>query len=131
MIRCFISHTWREGEHHFAMRLASALKKRQIKVWIDEEKISPGSFIMAAIQRAIKHEVDIFIFIMSPASLRSRWCRIELKLALSQEEYCIPIIPVLIKPSAIPRSLKNIKYADFTKPSCFDSAMDYLIAEVH
>lgn len=65
MLSCFISHTWREGEHHFAMRLSEALEQRKIKVWIDEKYIIPGTHIKERIRKGVNHDSDAFLFAAS------------------------------------------------------------------
>lgn len=131
MPSCFISHTWREWEHHFAMRLANAVKEKSIVVWIDEEQISPGTHIKEIIRKGVNHDSDAFLFVMSPEALKSEMCRYELKLALNQmEEYGKPIIPVLFKECEIPDFLRNICYADFRNPLYFDAALERLVKGV-
>ena len=125
---CFISHTWRGGEHHFAMRLADALKQKKIEVWIDEEQITPGTHIKERIKKGIMHNSDAFLIVMSPEALNSEMVKYELELALNQmEEYCKAIIPVLFKECEIPDFLEKICYADFRNPLYFDAALERLI----
>lgn len=128
MPSCFISHTWREGEHHFAMRLAEVLERKKIKVWVDEEQIPPGTHIKEAIRKGVNHDSDTFLFVMSPEALKSDMCRYELNLALNQmEEYGKPIIPVLFEECEIPDFLRNICYADFRNSLYFDAALERLV----
>ncbi len=127
MPSCFISHTWREGEHHFAMRLAKALKQKRIRVWIDENQIVPGVHIKEIIEKGIRHDSDAFLFVMSPESLNSEMCTCELNLAINQmEEHGKPIVPVLFKECDIPDFLRNICYADFRNSLYFDAALKRL-----
>jgi len=128
MPSCFISHTWHEGQHHFAMRLATVLKKKGIEVQIDEKIIFPGDPIKETIERGMKHKSDVFLFVMSPEALKSEMCKYELKLALNQmEEHGKPIIPVVFKECEIPSFLRNIYYADFRNPLYFDAAVERLV----
>lgn len=128
MLVCFISHTWHEGGHHFAMRLANALKEKIIEVWIDEKGLLPSCHLKETIERGIKHESDVFLFVISPEALKSKWCKYELNLAIKQmEENGKPIIPVLFKKCEIPIFLRNICYADFMNPQYFDAAVERLV----
>lgn len=125
---CFISHTWHEGQHHFAMRLADALKREGIQVWIDEEKIYPGMHIKDLVQRGIEHESDVFLFVLSPEALKSQMCMHELNLAINQmTERGKPIIPVFFRECDIPDSLREICYADFTNDLYFEAALERLV----
>ncbi len=127
-IRCFISHTWREQQHCFAMKLSSALREKSIAVWIDENEIRPVDFIEYRIKRAIERECDVFLLVLSPEALASKWCRRELNLALDQRaENCMPVIPVLLRDCRIPRCLKDICYADFRDSVDFDIAIKPLV----
>ena len=128
MPSCFISHTWREGEHHFAVRLSEALKQSSITVWIDQERIMPVSHIKETIKKGVEHESDVFLFVMSPETLKSEMCMYELNLAIHQmEEHGKPVIPVLFKKCRIPDLLKNICYADFRNELYFDAAVQHLL----
>ena len=124
---CFISHTWHKSQHHFAVRLANALKERKIRVWIDENEIMPSCSIKEIIAKGIRHESDAFVFVLSPEALKSKMCKYELNLALTQmEEAGKAIIPVFYNKCSIPKFLKNICYADFRDPLYFNAALERL-----
>ncbi len=128
MPSCFISHAWRNDGHQFAMKLGNALKEKNVKVWIDEEKIRPGDPLNEIIKRGIEHESDAFLFVLSLETLKSKMCKYELDFALNQmEKNYKSIIPILFKECTIPEYLRNICYADFRDPKCFNVALERLV----
>jgi len=83
-IKCFISHSWRNGEHDFAIKLADALQLHGIeKAWLDEREIPGGGHIGDRVIRGIQ-ACDVFLFVMSPNAVASPWCCLELEEALKQ-----------------------------------------------
>ena len=130
MTKCFVSHRWHENQHHFAMRLAGGLEEKGVEVWIDDRALLPGDHIQDAIDRAIRHECDVFLFVMSEAFWKSTNCVVELELALEkQQEHGMPIIPILFERCSIPGRFKKLGqqiYADFQNPVYFDAAVDRL-----
>lgn len=87
--------------------VASALKQRRLKVWLDEEQILPGKIFQLEIQKAINNVKSAVIFI-GQAGL-SRWQYIELQSLYSQfvqAENVKTIIPVLLpRVNEIPKDL--------------------------
>jgi hypothetical protein len=113
----------------FANALASALRSRDIKTWIDEEEIRVGDSLIGRIGRAL-HNNDFIVVVLSPSSVRSEWVRLELKEALTREisERRVVVLPVIARTCEIPPFLKDKKYADFTRNS--DVALDALVRAI-
>lgn len=75
--------------------IANQLKRRSLKVWIDEEQIRPGSLFQDVIQQAIPNVKSAAIFI-GPTEL-GQWEKKELDLFNSRATKAdIPVIPVLL-----------------------------------
>jgi hypothetical protein len=130
-ITCFISHAWADGEHDFALSLADALQAHGIeRAWIDEREIPGGGHIGDRIAAGIR-SCDVFLFVMSPNALASRWCRIELQEALVQRsENGIQIIPLLLKDCSIPSELESLLYIDLRNVMKFQKALDKLLVSI-
>lgn len=131
MTTCFISHTWGEGQHDFALRLRDALRDNGVEAWVDEEQILPGDLIKDRMRQGILKESDVFLFVMSPESLQSENCLCELNWALEQRrEAGMQIIPILRKGCEIPDSLQNILYIDFRDDDNFDLRLSRLLPAI-
>ena len=75
-------------------RVAAFLRKQGINVWVDNEKLVPGTPIWEAeIEKAIKAATAIIV-VLSPDSKNSEWVRREITLA---DQYRTRIFPVLVR----------------------------------
>ncbi|XZN96459.1 MAG: TIR domain-containing protein [Microcoleus sp.] len=89
--------------------IASELKRRGLKVWIDEEQILPGRPFQDVIQKAIPNVKSAAIFIGSRGL--GKWQAMELRILISQcVDADLPVIPLLL-PGAegIPEDLLFLK----------------------
>src|SRR4051812_16612263 len=99
-ITVFLSHRWAEGEHDFTMELARKLASRShISPVVDQSSLKAGDDIRRWMTESIKTS-DVLLFVISPASMSSRYCRFELSQA---KKYGKPIIPLLLKDTDLPR----------------------------
>ncbi len=111
MPKVFISHRWAEGEHEFARELKKKLEEYQdITALLDEYEMLPGDTIKDWMDDTIQKGCDVFLFVLSPHSLKSEYCQYELKQA---HQTGVPIIPVYLRACEIPESLQGILFADF------------------
>ena len=75
-------------------RIATFLRNQGINIWVDNEKLVPGTPIWEVeIEKAIK-AASAVIVILSPDSKNSEWVRREITLA---EQYRAQIFPVLVR----------------------------------
>jgi hypothetical protein len=75
--------------------IASELKKRGLKVWIDEEQILPGRPFQDVIEQAILNVKSAAIFIGSGGL--GKWQAMELRILISQcVDADLPVIPLLL-----------------------------------
>lgn len=131
MTKCFISHTWREGEHDFAIRLAEALRANGVDVWLDQEQIHGGQLVEQRMHVGVIHECDVFLFVLSPASLNSWGCAIELEEALKcRAETGLQIVPILLKKCEIPENFQSLLYVDFRDEGLFDESVRHLLPSI-
>jgi len=129
-IECFVSHSWHFGEHHFAVKLANALRLRGIDTWLDEKKIPGGGHVRDRVMRGVQI-CDVFLFVMSPAAVISPWCRLELEEALKQRsEIGIQIVPLRLKKWLIPKTLRDLLYIDFRDDMQFEELMEKLLTSI-
>ncbi|KAA3655702.1 MAG: TIR domain-containing protein [Chloroflexi bacterium] len=111
----FISHAHQDAE--FAHKLADDLKVRGFDIWIAPDSIQPGEKWVAAISRGLD-ESGIFIVVLTPDAVNSRWVKGETDVAIEMEANGeIVFLPLHLKscrPPAMWRSYQRIPfYTDF------------------
>lgn len=102
--------------------VATELKRRGLKPWLDEEQIPPGRSFQEVIQQAIPNVKSAAIFI----GLRGlgNWQAMELRILISQSvEADIPVIPVLLPGvETIPEHLSFLKQLNWVRFANEDDA---------
>jgi len=104
----FISYA--REDQDFVLKLATDLRERGIRVWVDQWEISAGEDWDKAIDDALRR-LPYFLIVLSPASIDSREVRGELRTALDLDKH---IIPLIYQSCNIPRQLRTIQYIDFS-----------------
>ena len=84
MNRVFISYSHEEQEwvEPFSRRLEQTLRRKfgnPLEVWLDCEQIRGSTQVDETIKRKLD-ETDVFLFMMSPSSQNSKYCRLERQL---------------------------------------------------
>jgi hypothetical protein len=82
MAGVFISHS--SEDKSFVLRLAADLAIAGVPVWLDSWELGPGDSLMEKIQTGVTIS-SFVIVVVSPASLKSKWVRQELKAGLLKE----------------------------------------------
>ena len=130
------------------VKLASTLlTARGWKTWVDRSDIPSASDWMSAIRAGIE-QADGFVFVMTPHSIASRMCRVELSIATELAKRLLPLMPIdaatwaadtakinadpMLAPAAeVPAELAKLDYidlADFVdRPDPFAALMDELV----
>lgn len=116
--KVFLSHSSIDVD--FTRRLEAALRSKPFRVWVDHSDITPGDSIPSAINTALA-AADIFVPIMTPHYVNSRWCTAELDAFIMRlhSDSSVFAIPILLTSCDIPPLLRSIQYVDFT--DSFDS----------
>src|SRR6185369_12274806 len=115
MSTIFLSHNHKDKP--FVRQLALELKKRGVKVWLDEAEIKVGDSLIMKIQEGLD-EMEYVGAILSNNSVGSAWVEKELETALYQEinGRQVKILPILIDDCKLPSFLVSKAYADFRSP---------------
>jgi class 3 adenylate cyclase len=96
----FVSHAHEDAE--FAQRLASDLEAEGWPVWLAPDSIQPGEKWVEAINRGLE-ESGIFVLLLTPAAVESRWVRDETNVAIElMNEGEIRFIPLQVQPCKLP-----------------------------
>jgi len=115
-------------------RIAFFLRDRKFKVWVDNEKLIPGTSIWEEeIEKAIKDAFAVIV-ILSPEAKKSEWVRREITYA---DQYQKRIFPVLVggdEDEAIPIRLITRQFIDFREDenaglSALSAALTFYIEE--
>lgn len=122
----FISYS--SADRAFASRLADDLMRRNVKVWIDQAGIGPGERWLEKIEDAVARS-DYLIAVLSAMSVRSRWVRREIQLALAQgeREKRAKLIPVAYERCPLPRSLAQHQVVDLSTPAAYRRGLERLL----
>lgn len=110
----FISYS--NDDKEIATRIANALRATSHQVWYDDWEVGPGDSIVQKIEDGLAKN-DTLIILISPASVQSKWVKLELSNALMRQlnGQDVKIVPILIKEAEFPEALKDIHYIDFTQ----------------
>ncbi len=93
-------------------RTVTFLRKQGVTVWVDNEKLIPGTPIWEEeIEKAIK-TAETVVVVMSPDSKNSEWVRREISLADQYRKYILPILVRGDEDSSITLRLVTRQYVD-------------------
>src|SRR5438876_4048872 len=122
--RVFISHSSKDDE--FCTWLAESLREElgENAVWYDNLRLRAGDRWW----RIIVEELalcDVFILIISPASMESDWVQHEYDIAFRQKKRIIPLL--YRETTSIWHDLKDIHHISFTDPEKYQIAFERLL----
>lgn len=106
--RIFICYA-REDES-FVLPLATILKDRGVRIWLDQWDIPSAANWTRSIDNAIR-DCAKFIVVLSQHAVESTEVEGEWLMALDEQR---PVIPVLRSPCQVPRQLRAIQRVDFS-----------------
>jgi hypothetical protein len=117
MVKVFLSYSTTDSG--FALRLADALRSRDIGVWVDRWEIAPGDPIVSRLEEGLM-QADALILVLSPNSVESPWVERErnawLHLQVEEEKRARQesrpprrrLIPVLYRDCTLPLFLRPL-----------------------
>jgi hypothetical protein len=110
----FLCHS--HADKNFVRKLARDLSTVGVHVWMDEWELEPGDSLHGCIGDALKRAAHVGV-VLSPDSVRSRWCKAELEHALTREKRGGNkiVIPMLHRRVDLPPFLDGRLYADFNR----------------
>jgi len=111
VIRIFISYSRRDKA--VADYIGAELRNRGADVFIDYQKLIGGENFIRRLGREIE-ACNVFVLLLSPCSVASKWVQAEAAWALRCDK---PIIPVLLEPASMADFffLTNVEQVDFTR----------------
>ncbi len=102
-------------------QLVPALRKRRLRVCIDDECFCPGHERLDEMERCVSASAKT-VAVLTPAYLASNWTEFERSLRRDMDVKTGDrrLIPVLLQPCALPPDVERLVYVDFTKPGTTD-----------
>ena len=128
MAKVFVSYSRKDIE--FAKRLTAELQKSDLDFWIDWEGIPPTVDWWREIEKGIE-EADVFIFLISPDSTKSKVCGREIECAVKNGKRLIPLVVRDIKDEETPSQLSHLNWIFFRENDDFDASMKKLLTGIH
>lgn len=122
----FISYSRRDCLA-LADELKAGLELAGFRPMLDRHDISAAEEWEARLGALIR-EADIVLFIISPASLESRYCKWEVNLTLDEHKRLVPILGAEIKDEDVPARLAAFNRIDFQPGRGFAQPLRELVA---
>ena len=120
----FVSYSRRDSE--FVQRLAESVSQRGKEVWLDTEGIADGEVFPEAIKRAIEQS-DAFLFVITPASVRSAYCENEVDYAREMQKRIVPVLRDPVPDGELPAEIRDRNWIPFTDDAQFDPSLERLV----
>ncbi|HXT19956.1 MAG TPA: toll/interleukin-1 receptor domain-containing protein, partial [Thermoanaerobaculia bacterium] len=105
----------------FVVELAQRLRQAGVDLWLDQLDIVAGQLWDHAIESALK-SCGGMIAVLSPDSIASNNVMDEVSYALEEGKQ---LVPVLLRPCAVPFRLRRVQHVDFT--AGYDAAFQRLL----
>jgi len=129
----FMSYSRKDEE--LMRQIAKFLRSQGIQVWVDNEKLIPGTPIWEeAVEKGIKNAAAVVV-VLSPDSKNSEWVRREISMADQNQKRVFPVLVRGDENSSITLRLINRQYVDLRKNSdvglkSLSEALSFYISEL-
>jgi WD40 repeat protein len=120
MARLFISYSRKDTPA--AKKIVEALAGGN-DIWVDWEDISPAADWMDQILRGIEG-VDAFLFLVSPDSIASEVCKVEVTHAAKNNKRIIPIVVRQVEPKDTLEIIRNLNWIFLRKEDNFKKGLE-------
>lgn len=127
MTSLFISYSRKDTD--CARRLTEAFKAQEFDFWIDWESIPLSVDWWNEVKKGIE-QAGVFLFLVSPDSIRSRVCRQEIDHALKNGKRLIPIVVRDVKVEDTPTVLSHLNWIFIRENDDFDAAFSKLVTAI-
>lgn len=97
MSQIFISYSRKDQKT--AKRIIDSLAQYDLEPWVDWLSIPKGEEFESEIKQGIE-KAEIFLFLVSPDSIKSKWCQIEIDHAVKNGKRILPIVIRNVSPES-------------------------------
>ncbi|MBD1807125.1 TIR domain-containing protein [Microcoleus sp. FACHB-SPT15] len=108
----FVSYS--RADSDFARKLNDALQMQGKTTWFDQESIASGADFQEEIYRGIE-SADNFLFILSPRSVNSPYCKDEVEYAASLNKRFVTVLHRQVNPASLHPELAKVQWIDFNQ----------------
>ncbi len=114
MTRAFISHSSKDKP--FVRKLKEDLQFNDVETWVDEDELKPGDKLYDTLILGLQSSSH-FLIVLSNNIKNSHWVDTEINEAIASLDKKIinKIIPIVLRKTEIPESLKGLLYSDFSE----------------
>lgn len=123
----FISYSRKDID--CARRLTESFKGQDLDFWIDWEGILPSVDWWSEVERGIE-QAGVFLFLVSPDSIRSKVCRQKIDHALKNGKRLIPVVVREVNADETPAVLSHLNWIFIREHDDFDTAFDRLVTAI-
>ena len=127
MANVFISYSRKDLQ--VARQLTEAFKGQDLDFWIDWEGIPPTVDWWREIESGIE-KADVFLFLISPDSCKSKVCKQEIEHAIKNGKRLIPVVVREIKDDEKPEGLSHLNWIFFREGDEFDPDFNKLMTAI-
>ena len=120
MAKLFVSYSRKDSIE--ARKLIEAFKSIEQEVWVDWESIPPAVDWLEQIFRGIE-ESDAFIFLVSPDSVASDVCNVEIGRAAQNNKRIIPIVLRDVDPKSTHENIRKLNWTYIRENDNFDEGL--------
>ncbi len=120
MAKLFVSYSRKDSE--VAHKLIEGLKAMEQDVWVDWESIPPAVDWLEQIFRGIE-TADAFIFIVSPDSIASEVCNVEIGRAALNNKRIIPIVIREVRPQDTIEAIRKLNWTFIREKDDFEQGL--------
>ncbi|MGZ9166484.1 MAG: TIR domain-containing protein, partial [Anaerolineales bacterium] len=120
MAKVFVSYSRKDSI--VARKLIAALSSIQQDVWVDWEDIPPAVDWLEQIFRGIEGS-EAFIFLISPDSIASEVCNVEVKHAVRNNKRIIPIVLRDVEPKTTTEMIRKLNWTFIREQDNFDDGL--------
>lgn len=120
MAKLFVSYSRKDSIA--ARKLIEAFRSLEQEVWVDWESIPPAADWLEQILRGIE-EADAFIFMVSPDSIASEVCKVEIGHAAKNNKRIIPIVLRDAKPQDAPETIRKLNWTFIRETDNFEEGL--------
>jgi WD40 repeat protein len=120
MAKLFVSYSRRDSVA--ARKLIEAFRSIEQDVWVDWESIPPAVDWLEQIFRGIE-EADAFLFLISPDSIASEVCKVEINRAAQNNKRIIPIVLRDVNPKDAPENISKLNWTFMRETDNFEEGL--------
>ena len=120
----FVSYSRRDAE--FVQRLSDSVSARGKELWVDTDGIADAEVFPQAIREAIEQS-DVFLFVITPAAVASKYCENEVEYARELQKRIVPVLRERVPDPQLPAEIRDRNWIPFTDADEFDASLERLV----